>query len=106
MRNTRACVDAYVAAFTDAGILVMGGTEHNTPDRIPIEVACADGPVSEIARQAFWEATCVVAAHQHLVAEGRPGYVDATGAPTGDDPGTRRVELVELGARLIAGGTS
>lgn len=106
VRNTRACVDAYVAAFTDAGILVMGGTEHNTPDRIPIEVACADGPVSEIARQAFWEATCVVAAHQHLVAEGRPGYVDATGAPTGDHPGTRRVELVELGARLIAGGTS
>ncbi len=101
IRNTVACVDAYVRAFTDAGIVVMGGTEHNTPDRIPIEVACTDGPVSDYARQAFWEATCVVAAHQHLVASGEPGYVDATGARTGDDPDARRAELVALGAALI-----
>ncbi len=101
IRNTRACVDAYVKAFTDAGIIVMAGTEHNTPDRIPIEVACVDGPVSAFAGQAFWEATCVVAAHQHEVAGGRPGYVDPTGALTGEDPLTRRAELVALGARLI-----
>lgn len=97
IRNTSACVDAYVKAFTDAGIIVMGGTEHNTLDRIPIEVACVDGPVSDVARRALWEATCVVAAHQHEVAAGRPGYVDSTGGrtdvPTGD--------LVALGAGLI-----
>jgi hypothetical protein len=103
IRNTSACVDAYVKAFTDAGIVVMAGTEHNTLDRIPIEVACVDGPVSEYARQAFWEATCVVAAHQHEVARGRPGYVDATGARTGGDAAERRAELVALGARLITG---
>ncbi len=101
IRNTAACVDVYVRAFTGAGIVVMGGTEHNTPDRIPIEVACTDGPVSDYARQAFWEATCVVAAHQHLVANGEPGYVDATGALTGDDPDARRAELVAIGAALI-----
>jgi len=100
-RNTTACVDAYVKAFTDAGIVVMGGTEHNTPDRIPIGVACADGPVSDYARQAFWEATCVVAAHQHLLGRGDPGYVDAAGARTGADPAARRAELVALGAALI-----
>ena len=75
IRNTSACVDAYVQAFTGAGIIVMGGTEHNTPDRIPIEVTCTDGPVSGYARQAFWEATCVVAAHQHLVANGVPQQI-------------------------------
>ena len=101
IRNTVACVDAYVRAFTDAGIVVMGGTEHNTPDRIPIEVTCTDGPVSDYARQAFWEATCVVAAHQHLIADGNPGYVDATGARTGDDPDARRTELIAIGAALI-----
>lgn len=100
IRNTSACVDAYVKAFTDAGIVVMGGTEHNTLDRIPVEVACVDGPVSDFARQAFWEATCVVAAHQHEVALGRPGYVDATGARTGEPVPA----LVALGARLIGGG--
>ncbi len=101
IRNTVACVDAYVRAFIGAGVVVMGGTEHNTPDRIPIEVACVDGPVSDYARQAFWEATCVVAAHQHLVANGEPGYVDASGARTGDDPDARRAELVAIGAALI-----
>jgi len=101
IRNTAACVDAYVKAFTEAGLVVMGGTEHNTPERIPIEVACTDGPVSDYARQAFWEATCVVAAHQHLVANGEPGYVDATGARTGDDADARRAELIALGAALI-----
>ncbi|MGV8907992.1 MAG: hypothetical protein ACOH1Y_03350 [Propionicimonas sp.] len=100
-RNTAACVDTYVKAFTDAGLVVMGGTEHNTPDRIPIGVACADGPVSDYARGAFWEATCVVAAHQHLVAKGEPGYVDATGARTGEDPAVRRAELIAIGAALI-----
>lgn len=101
IRNTAACVDAYVRAFTAAGIIVMAGTEHNTLDRLPIQVACVDGPVSQESLQAFWEATCVVAAHQHEVAAGRPGYVDARGAVIGDDPGARRAELVALGAQLI-----
>ena len=39
VRNTSACVDAYVTAFADAGIIVMAGTEHNTADRIPLAVA-------------------------------------------------------------------
>jgi len=97
LRNTSVCVDAYVEAFTDAGVIVMAGTEHNTLDRIPIEVACADGPVSAYARRAFWEATCVVAAHQYEVAAGRPGYVDGTGART---PVPTAV-LVEIGSALI-----
>lgn len=101
-RNTRACVEAYVQAFTDAGIIVMGGTEHNTPDRIPIQPACADGPLPESARQAFWEATCVVAAHQHEVANGRPGYVDAGGARAG----TPLSSLVAIGAQLITAGAT
>ena len=102
-RNASAVVDAYVAAFTAAGLIVMAGTEHNTPDRMPLDPACADGPVSPASRQAFWDATCIVAAHQHLVATGEPGYVDATGALVGPDPLARRAELAALGARLIGG---
>jgi hypothetical protein len=62
-----------------------------------------DGPLPDAARAAFWEATCVVAAHQHLVAAGEPGYVDAEGTLTGDDPAARKAELVALGAELIRG---
>lgn len=103
IRNTSAVVDEYVAAFTEAGIVVMAGTEHNTADRIPLDPACVDGPVSESARKAFWEGTCIVAAHQHLVAQGAPGYVDTSGALVGPDPAQRRADLVALGARLING---
>jgi hypothetical protein len=96
-RNTSAAVDAYVRAFTAAGMIVMGGTEHNTLDKIPLEVACADGPVSDYARLAFWEGACVVAAHQQLVASGRPGFVVGSGARS--EVGV--AELIELGAQLI-----
>ncbi len=103
IRNATAIVEEYVAALTGAGIIVIGGTEHNTADRIPYDPACVDGPLPDAARAAFWEATCVVAAHQHLVAAGRPGYVDAAGNLTGDDPAARKAELVALGADLIRG---
>ena len=80
IRNQPAVVDAYVAAFREAGIVVTAGTEHNTPARIPLEPRCADGSLpSAAALEAFREGTCVVAAHQHLRASGRPGYVDAEG---------------------------
>ncbi len=96
-RNTSTAVDAYIRAFTAAGMIVMGGTEHNTLDKIPLDVACTDGPVSDYARLAFWEGTCVVAAHQHLVAGGRPGFVVGSGARS--EVGV--AELIELGAQLI-----
>jgi len=103
-RNRPAAVDAYVAAFRDAGIIVMAGTEHNTRARIPLEPRCVDGSLpSPAARAAFREATCVVAAHQHLRASGRPGYVDGRGRlnPGFPDGETRIRWFAELGAELI-----
>jgi hypothetical protein len=104
-RNDRAIVDAYATAFRDAGIVVMAGTEHNTQERIPVEPRCRDGePPSSAARSLFWEGACVVAAHQHERANGRPGYVDADGNPAGGFPDTEsRIRWFrELGASVIA----
>jgi hypothetical protein len=103
-RNAPAVVDAYVAAFRRAGILVMAGTEHNTRQRISLEPRCADGSVpSADARAAFWEATCVVAAHQHLRASGQAGFVDGRGElnPGFPDGPSRIRWFSELGADLI-----
>jgi len=103
-RNAPAVVDAYVAAFRRAGLLVMAGTEHNTRQRIPLEPRCADGSLpSAGARAAFWEATCVVAAHQHLRASGQPGFVDGRGElnPGFPDGLSRTRWFSELGADLI-----
>jgi len=104
-RNRPAVVDAYVTAFRGAGLVVMAGTEHNTPARIPLEPRCVDGSLpSPSARAAFREGTCVVAAHQHLRASGRPGYVDGEGRlnPSFPDGETRIRWFAELGAELIA----
>lgn len=103
-RNRPAVVDAYVSAFREAGIIVLAGTEHNTRERIPLEPRCVDGSLpSPAARAAFWEATCVVAAHQHLRASGRPGYVDRQGRlnPGYPDSESRISWFAGLGADLI-----
>jgi len=99
VRNRSVVVDEYVRAFTQAGIVVMAGTEHNTADRLPLDPACVDGPVSEFAREAFWQGTCVVAAHQWLSSCGDTGFVDSRGARTD----ATVTELAALGASLIEG---
>jgi hypothetical protein len=108
IRNQPATVDAYVTAFRAAGLIVTAGTEHNTSQRIPLEPLCADGSrPSDAVRDIFWEGTCVVAAHQWLRAEGRPGFIDTDGRPNGSYPGAeaRIRSFAELGAELIAGAT-
>ncbi len=103
-RNLPAVVDAYVAAFRGAGILVMAGTEHNTLQRIPLEPRCADGSLPSVAaRAAFWEATCVVVAHQQLRESGQPGFVDEQGRLNRDFPdGESRIRwFASLGAGLV-----
>lgn len=101
VRNTVRCVDEYVAAFRAAGLLVTGGSEHNTPSRLPLALTCADGPLSDFAAEAFAEGACVVAAHSALVARGEVGFVDAAGELAADR--VRRADLAECGARLITG---
>ena len=104
-RNQTEVVDAYVRAFRAAGILVLAGTEHNTQQRFALEPRCADGSLpSAASREAFWEATCVVAAHQHLRSSGRPGYVDREGRlAMGFPDGEARIRWFrELGAEIVA----
>lgn len=100
VRNTVRCVDEYVAAFREAGLVVMAGTEHNTPHRLPLATTCVDGPASEPAAAAFWEGACIVAAHQELVSRGETGFVDRNGELAAAC--SRRRELAEYGAELIS----
>ena len=104
VRNRREVVDRYVTVLRRAGIVVMAGTEHNTQRMIPLEPAVLGGePLSDPSRQAFWEGTCVVAAHQHLCSSGRPGFVDGDGRPTaGFADGEARIQSFrQIGADLF-----
>jgi hypothetical protein len=108
-RNAPDVVDRYVAAFRAAGILTLAGTEHNTQRMIPLGPTCRGGvALSDPARTAFWEGTCVIAAHQHLRMAGQPGYVDGDGrlAPGFADGETRIRWFHELGEQVIAAAMS
>jgi mannitol-1-phosphate 5-dehydrogenase len=105
VRNRPEVVDRYVEVLRRAGIVVMAGTDHNTKRMIPLALTVLGGaPLSQQARAAFWEATCIVAAHQELSAAGRPGYVDDAGRlATGFDDCEGRIgSFARIGARTIA----
>jgi hypothetical protein len=108
VRNRPEVVDRYVTALRGAGIVVMAGTEHNTRRMIPMTPTYLGGePLSEKALEVFWEGTCVVVAHQALVASGKPGYVDGDGRPQQGfaDVEARIRSFREIGADLITART-
>lgn len=104
IRNQPEVLAHYVTAMREAGLVVTGGTEHNTLDLIPIEPTCVGGvPVPEEIKTIFREGACVAAAHQHLTARGECGYVDAAGRlnPAFATQEERIAALRNLGAALI-----
>ena len=103
-RNTASVVDQYATTLRGAGIIVLGGTEHNTPELVPITPECKGGvPVSQSVAELFWEGACVMAAHQYLSARGKTGYVDAQGnlSPGFTTHDQRISALAGLGATVI-----
>ncbi len=104
VRNTPEVVEKYVKTWREAGIFVMVGTEHNTQERIPVAPTCLNSvPLSDDVMDITWEGTCIVAAHQHLMQEGKTGYVDAAGKlnPTFPDAETRMRYFAEMGEELL-----
>ncbi len=105
IRNEPAVLERYVLTMRDAGFVVTGGTEHNTPDLLPLEPRCVRGlAVPPRVREIFREGACVVAAHQFLALHGRCGYVDgARGLNPDFTNGESRIcFFARLGAAVIA----
>jgi len=97
-RNGVELLEKYASYLHDQGFVVTFGSEHNTPAMEPIELfALNSTPLSEKLMQINYEGACVVAAHQHLVAQGLRGYVDADGQADR----SKRAEFIKLGDELI-----
>ncbi|MCL2783897.1 MAG: hypothetical protein FWD55_00385 [Propionibacteriaceae bacterium] len=96
VRNHSAVVDQYIRDLHDASLIVLGGTEHNTGDLIPLDPYCLDAELSDYARTSFVEAACIVAAHAENIRSGYPGYVTSTGELAG---GVQA--LMKSGERLL-----
>jgi hypothetical protein len=97
-RNDVELLERYASYLHDHGFVVTFGSEHNTPAMEPIELFARNStPLTERLMQINYEGVCVVAAHQHLVAQGLRGYVDANGQADR----SKLDEFIKLGDELI-----
>jgi len=105
IRNTPEVLVRYVEAFRAAGMIVTAGTEHNTPDRIPVLPHCVGGaPVPDSVQDILQEGALVLAGHQALTARGEDGYVLRDGSlnPAFPDQESRIAALRKAGEDAIA----
>ncbi len=97
-RNDSAILKTFVEFFHHKGFIITFGTEHYTPEMIPLTVTTRGGiPLDESLKKIAWDGVCVIAAHQYLRADGRQGYV----LPDGSHSIKQRKELINLGQLVI-----
>ena len=76
LRNDPSNLIRFVEYFHERGFIITFGTEHNTPDLIPLTVnGKSSASLDEKLKKIAWEGACIIAAHQYLRADGRQGYV-------------------------------
>jgi hypothetical protein len=97
-RNDIAILKNFVEFFHKKGFLITFGTEHNTPEMLPLTVTTRGSrPLDEELKKIAWDGVCVIAAHQYLRADGRQGYV----LPDGTHSIKQMKDLIYLGQLVI-----
>ncbi|MDP4278252.1 MAG: hypothetical protein Q8914_11575, partial [Bacteroidota bacterium] len=92
-------LEKYASYLHEQGFVVTFGSEHNTPAMEPVELfARHSTPLTETLKRINYEGACVVAAHQFVVSQGLPGYVNAQGVADR----SKRDEFIRLGDELIS----
>lgn len=97
-RNDLAILKSFCEFFNKKGFIITFGTEHNTPELIPLTVtARGNKQLDESLKKIAWEGACVIAAHQYLRAHGRQGYVLDDGSLSIN----QKNDLANLGKNVI-----
>jgi hypothetical protein len=97
-RNNLAVLRDFVMFFHERNFLVTFGTEHNTPEMVPLSItARGSEKLDDEMKRIAWESVCVIAAHQYLRAKGMQGYVLPDTTPSVD----QKQELAWLGKLVI-----
>lgn len=79
-RNDINILKKFVTVFHEDDFVITFGTEHNTPELIPLKVDTRGHiDLDEALKEISYLGTCVIAAHQYLRAQGMEGYIDADG---------------------------
>ena len=97
-RNTVEVLEDYAKYCWAEGMVVTFGTEHNTPAMEPIEVHVQKNQkLSTEMLEINFKGACVIAAHQHLIAQGKSGYINEDGVADI----SRRDDFIVLGNQVI-----
>lgn len=97
-RNDSGILKKFVEFFHQNDFVILLGTEHNTPEMIPLKVTARGNTELDASLKAIaWEGACVVAAHQYLRAKGRQGFVLQNGRLSHDE----KDDLTKLGRMVI-----
>jgi hypothetical protein len=97
-RNDSEILKKFVEFFHGKGFIITFGTEHNTPEMVPLTVTSRGSKaLDESLKKIAWEGVCVIAAHQYLRADGRQGYV----LPDGTHSVKQMQDLANLGQLVI-----
>ncbi len=69
-RNDAAILEDFVKFFNSRGFIILFGTEHNTPEMVPLTVSCRhQAPLSETLKKISSDGALLIAAHQYLRAK-------------------------------------
>ena len=97
-RNDLVILKNFVDFFHQKGFIITFGTEHNTPEMMPLTVTTRGSvALDDSLKKIAYEGACVIAAHQYLRADGRQGYV----LPDGTHSVKQTRELINLGQLVI-----
>jgi hypothetical protein len=96
-RNDINHLKPFVSFFEQKGFIITFGTEHNTPDLIPLTVKTRGNvPLDDYLKKVNFEGVCIIAAHQHLRSWGEKGF-----NCRGIQPVETRQEFIEMGKNII-----
>jgi len=97
-RNDLNILKKFVQYFHDKKFVVTFGTEHNTPELIPLLVKARGNQVLDAdLKKISWEGASVIAAHQYFHANGEEGYIRSDGQANQD----KLDDFIELGKAVI-----
>lgn len=97
-RNDLTILKKFSEFFYNKGFLVLYGTEHNTPELIPVKVSARGAePLDDSLKKIAWNSVCVIAAHQYLRAQGKEGYLNRENVTKIKE----RDKFVSLGQKVI-----
>lgn len=97
-RNDFSVLKNFVEFFDSKGFVIIFGTEHNTPEMVPLTVSTRGSkPLDDFLKRISWKGACVIAAHQFLRAQHRQGYVLEDGTLSFN----QKEDLSDLGQLVI-----